>query len=63
MKSFSTLLLWDIFHAKACSRPPLPNSNIFILNKILFRLIPCKVNIFAALILMLIYKALIIMFF
>ena len=32
MYSFSTFGLWAIFHAKACSRPPEPNSNIFISN-------------------------------
>ena len=31
MYSFSTLSLCAIFHASACSRPPLPNNNIFIL--------------------------------
>ena len=30
MKSFSHLSLWAIFHAKACSRPPLPNKRTFI---------------------------------
>ena len=28
--SFSTFGLWAIFHARACSRPPEPNSNIFM---------------------------------
>ena len=30
IKSFSTFGLWAIFHARACSRPPLPNNNTFI---------------------------------
>lgn len=31
MYSFSTFGLWAIFHASACSRPPEPSNNIFII--------------------------------
>ena len=39
MYSLSTLGLWAIFHARACSRPPLPNSSMFIVSVLVLGLL------------------------